>query len=57
MGEHLRHLDQVFGGTQKENFRIYVTNSSFFHLETKLVGHLVYPTGMMVDMGKIMDIV
>lgn len=54
--EHLEHCRQVFEKIGQAGLTFRVSNCSFVHPETTLLGHFVNPGGVQVDIEKIEDI-
>ncbi len=46
LGDHMHHLQEVFGRLKEHNFKFRPNKCRFFHTHVEYLGHMIYPNGL-----------
>jgi hypothetical protein len=50
---HMHHIEEVFGRLKDHNFKLHLGKCWFFQTHVEYLGHMIYPSGLGVQMANV----
>jgi hypothetical protein len=53
LGDHMQHLQEVFGRLKEHNLKLHLGKCWIFHIHVEYMGHMIYPSGLGAQKAKV----